>query len=644
MGMAHRPAGAAIDRPQSDGAVGRRARAERLVGVSEPDPQFEALLEHLKATRGFDFTGYKRSSLMRRVDRRLAALGIDNYGDYLDHLELHAEEFTALFNTILINVTGFFRDAAAWEFLSKEVLPGLLAAKSPTAPLRLWSAGCASGEEAYTLAIALAELMGPGEFRDRVKIYATDVDEEALSYARHGSYSEREVAGVPRELLDRYFERNGGRHAFRKDLRRSVIFGRNDLVQDAPISRIDLLVCRNTLMYFTAETQARILTKFHFALAEDGVLFLGKAEMLLSHGALFLPIELKRRTFRKSPRPGGPNGTLFSTLPAAPPRGEPTGTQALRAEALLAAPLAQVVLDADGMVVLVNRQAEVLFGVSSRDVGRPFRDLELSYRPLELRRHIEQAHAERRTVRIGDVGYTQGSEVLNLEVQISPLVGPGSAPLGVSIAFHDRTEFQRLTDELSQANRQLETAYEELQSTNEELETTNEELQSTVEELETTNEELQSTNEELETMNEELQSTNHELQAINDELQERTGELNQANDFLASILASLRAGVVVLSPDLRVEAWNSTAQELWGLRPEEAVGEHFLNLDIGLPTEQLHPVIRQALAGDEAGRELSVRAVNRRGRAIQVRVLGSALRGEGDEIVGVMLTMEDTEP
>ena len=213
----------------------------------------------------------------------------------------------------------------------------------------------------------------------------------------------------------------------------------------------------------------------------------------------------------------------------------------------MAAPLAQVVLSSDGLVGLVNRQAEVLFGVSSRDVGRPFRDLELSYRPLELRRHIEQAQAERRTVRISDVGYTQGSELLSLEVQIGPLVGAGSTLLGVSIAFHDRTEFQRLTDELSQANRQLETPYEELQSTNEELGTTNEELQ----------------------------STNDELQTINDELQERTSELNHANDFLASILASLRAGVVVLGPDLHVQAWNSTARELWGLRPEEAVGEHF---------------------------------------------------------------------
>src|SRR5687767_13705810 len=226
-------------------------------------------------------------------------IGIGSYSDYLDYLELHADEFTALFNTILINVTGFFRDPEAWGFLRTEVLPPLVAAKGSTETLRVWSAGCASGEEAYTLAILLAELLGPAEVRDRVKIYATDDDEEALTHARHGSYSEREIRGVPTDLLDRYFDLTGGRYVFRKDLRRSVIFGRNDLVQDAPISRIDLLVCRNTLMYLNAETQSRILSRFHFALGDGGILFLGKAEMLLSHGSLFLPIDLKRRVFYK---------------------------------------------------------------------------------------------------------------------------------------------------------------------------------------------------------------------------------------------------------------------------------------------------------------------------------------------------------
>jgi two-component system CheB/CheR fusion protein len=611
--------------------------------VTEPDSAFESLLEHLKVSRGFDFTGYKRASLTRRVDRRMAQVGIDDYADYLDHLELHGDEFTALFNTILINVTGFFRDPEAWEFLRGEVLPALLEARNPARPLRVWSAGCASGEEAYTLAMVLAETLGPAEFRERVKIYATDVDEDALTHARHGSYSEREVHGIPSELLDRYFDLVGGRYVFRKDLRRSVIFGRNDLVQDAPISRIDLLVCRNTLMYFTAEAQARILARFRFALAPTGVLFLGKAEMLFSHSALFTPVDLKRRVFHRTGRPGPPDGGTFGDMALPAPRSEPPGLDELRDEALLAAPFAQVVVTADGLVALVNRQAEQLFGMSARDVGRPFRDLEVSYRPVELRRHIEQAQAERRAVRIEDVPYSRGGELVALEIQVSPLVGAAKEILGATVAFVEVTEFRRLKDELEQTTRQLETAYEELQSTNEELETTNEELQSTVEELETTNEELQSTNEELETMNEELHSTNDELQAINDELQDRSGELDRANGFLEAILVSLQAGVIVLDPQLQVLVWNRHAHELWGLRQDEAVGQHFFTIDIGLPTDQLRPLIRSTLADEDGPRETTVAAVNRRGRSIGVRVLSSPLRVSTDDPSGVILTMEEVD-
>src|SRR5947208_564035 len=270
--------------------------------VTVPDPQFELLLAHLKEARGFDFTGYKRSSLGRRVNRRMSQVGVSGYGDYLDYLEVHPEEFTALFNTVLINVTSFFRDPDAWNYLGDEVLPQLLAAKEVNSPIRVWSAGCASGEEAYSLAMLFAEILGPDEFRDRVKVYATDVDEEQLAEARQATYPEESLSALSPERKERFFEHFAGRYVFRKDLRRTVIFGRNDLVQDSPISRVDLLLCRNTLMYFNAETQARILSRFHFALAGGGVLFLGKAEMLLSHSNLFLPIDLKRRIFRKVPQ------------------------------------------------------------------------------------------------------------------------------------------------------------------------------------------------------------------------------------------------------------------------------------------------------------------------------------------------------
>ena len=625
-----------VTSPRLSGAVAERD----AVHVPEPDLAFETLLVHLRDTRGFDFTGYKRSSLLRRVDRRMAQVGCSEYADYLDYLELHSEEFTALFNTILINVTCFFRDPEAWEFLRTQVLPGLLAGKGAHEPIRVWSAGCASGQEAYTLAMLLAELMGPDEFRRRVKIYATDVDEEGLVQARHAIYDEREVRGIPAALLERYFERQGQTHTFRKDLRRSVIFGRNDLVQDAPISRVDLLVCRNTLMYLTAETQARILSRFHFALTASGALFVGKAEMLLSHGGMFTPIDLKHRVFRKVPRQVAQGATILADPIPLPGNGNRSTLDRIRDEAMLAGPVAQLVITADGLVALVNHQAEMLLGVSTRDRGRPFRDLDASYRPLELRRFIEQAQVERRTVRVGDTVFHRGGEQLTLEVQISPLVDRDSGVLGITVSFHDVTEPRRLQAELEATHRRLETAYEELQSTNEELETTNEELQSTVEELETTNEELQSTNEELETMNEELQSTNDELQAINDELQDRTGQLDESNAFLEAILSGLRAGVVVLAPDMSVRMWNQEAHELWGLRPEETIGRHFLTLDFGLPLEQLAPMIRRALGGEPGPQELALPAVNRRGRQIDVRVLGSPLTDHADRPAGVILMME----
>jgi two-component system CheB/CheR fusion protein len=299
---------------------------------------------------------------------------------------------------------------------------------------------------------------------------------------------------------------------------------------------------------------------------------------------------------------------------------------------------------------MINHRAEVMFGASARDVGRPFRDLDLSYRPVELRQVIEQAQLDRRPMRIGGVRAVNGVEQgMHLDIEITPLVAADSRLLGVSVVFDDVSKAHRLQEELEQANRQLETAYEELQSANEELETTNEELQSTVEELETTNEELQSTNEELETMNEELRSTNDELQMRNEQLHARSGELDTANEFLETILTSLRAAVVVLGSDLTVHVWNRQAQELWGLRREETVGEHFLNLDIGLPLDQLRPMIRRTLAGEIGPQEIAVPAVNRRGRTISVRIFGIPLRnvgraGTSDDPGGIILLMDHDEP
>jgi len=609
------------------------------------DPAFEDLLRVLFQSHHFDFSGYKRSTLVRRVRRRMDLLGITDFADYADYLEVHADEFSLLFNTILINVTTFFRDPPAWEYLEKEVIPRILAGKQGGEPVRVWSAGCASGEEAYSLAIVLCEALGADAFRDRVKIYATDVDDDALERARHGTYTPKETAGVPQELRERYFEQRNARWLFRNDLRRSVIFGRHDLFQDAPISRLDLLVSRNTLMYLTVESQARILARLHYALNDNGFLFLGKAEMLLAHTGLFTPLEMKHRIFTKIPKISARERLLV--LAQAGSRDAATHLDhltRLRETAADSAPVAQVIVDVDGSVVGVNEPARRMFGLGVRDVGRRLQDLELSYRPVELRPRIAQAHQEGHPVLMRSVERLLSSgEVQYLDVHVTTLVDDGDV-LGTSIAFADVTPHHRLQNEVAHAKQELETAYEELQSTNEELETTNEELQSTVEELETTNEELQSANEELETMNEELQSTNNELQSINTELRDRTDELDTMNVFMDSVLASVHLGVVVLDADTRVRIWNGRSEDLWGLRSQEVIGEHFLTLDVGLPVERLASSIRDCIAGSESYGNEIVEAVNRRGRHITCRVTCSALMGLGRGRHGAILLMEEIHP
>ena len=601
----------------------------------EEERIFEALLDYLRQSRGFDFTGYKRSTLRRRVTKQMQARGINNFDDYLDYLEVHPKEFEVLFNTILINVTSFKRDAEAWDYLEQYVIPSVLNNKASHEPIRVWSAGCASGEEAYTLAMLLAECLGTDPFCQRVKIYATDVDEDALSQARQATYEAKALNNLPQSLIDKYFEPSGDRYTFRPDLRRAIIFSRHDLVQDAPISRLDLLTCRNTLMYFNAETQARVLARFHFALNPTGVMFLGKAEMLLTHVNLFMPLNLQHRMFTRLSKIN-----LRDRLLVLAQTGDEEASDRLvnhgwlREAAFDAGPVAQIVVGHSSNLVLANQQARSLFKINPQDLGRPLQDLEIAYRPLELRSRIEQVYEERRAIIVNHVvRHLPNHETQYLDVHITPLYENESDCLGVSISFMNVTPYHFLQEELQRSNQDLETANEELQSANEELEITNEELQST-------NEELQTTNEELGTMNEELQSTNGELKTINDELRSRTIDLNQANALLSSILSSLQAGVIVVDRQFQILSWNNQAEDLWGLRADEVQQQSLLNLDIGLPVDRLCLPIRNCLTGKSDRLELTLEATNRRGQPIQCRISLTLLIGPEQERQGVILLME----
>jgi two-component system CheB/CheR fusion protein len=430
------------------------------------DTEWAGLLEYLLTSRGFDFHGYKPASLARRIRKRMEAVDLKSFEAYQSYLQAHPDEFATLFNTILINVTGFFRDPAAWDSVRANAIPEILAGKSPGEPIRAWSAGCATGEEAYTIAMILAEELGVDEFRVRAKIYATDVDEDALNTARHAAYNDRQVEGVPPELLSKYFERVDSLYFFRKDLRRQVIFGRHDLINDAPISRVDLLTCRNTLMYLNSETQVKVLARLHFSLYDRGFLLLGRAETLMAHGHDFLAVDLKRRLSRKGSRRSLRDQPHIRDDRAPPSEAAPDVR--IQGAALEASPFAQLVVHAAGQVALANERARELFGLRKGDIGRPLRDLQLSYRPVELRSLIERAEAERRPVGVKEIEWRSHlGESRWLDLHVAPLVDSVGAMLGTVLTFVDSTAYRQLQRKLEQSHRELETAYEELQSTNE---------------------------------------------------------------------------------------------------------------------------------------------------------------------------------
>lgn len=552
--------------------------------------EFEKLLEYIKRNRGFDFTGYKRSSIMRRVDKRMALVGNDNYSDYIDYLDVHPDEFRHLFNTILINVTTFLRDITAWDYLSENIIPGIISNKKPDEGIRIWSAGCASGEEAYSIAMAMANALGIENYKTRVKIYATDVDEEALSLARRANYSSHDVSCVPPDYLKKYFERQGTRYQFNNDLHRSIVFSRHNLMKDAPLSRIDLLICRNTLMYFTAEVQAEIVQHLHLALADKGYLFLGKAEMLFPYTNLFFPFNLSRRIFTKVTK--GNNLDCLASMAHIEDDhviSEFIDNTQIYESLFNFGQTPQIVVDKNEVVVLVNNRAKLLFQIAQRDIGLPLRDLEISYHPADLRSCIERVYQERKPILLKNIPTARNisSNLTHYDIQIVPLINQDGNILGATVYFIDVTQNRHLQDELL-------SAYEE-------------------------------------------------LQIINNELHRISSELDQRNASIISILSSLQSGVVVVNREMIIQIWNSKAEDLWGLRTGEVQDECFLNLNIGLPVDELIQPIQSCISGEENLQTIFIKAVTWRGKSILCKVTCGPLAGMQGDIEGVIMLMDEYE-
>jgi len=607
------------------------------------DAAFQDLIRYIQESRGVDFRGYKHSSLCRRISLRMEHLHIDGFAGYHAFLEAHPQEFNDLLDTVLINVTSFFRDPDAWDALKTSVLPQLLSPERSRDHLRIWCAGCASGEEPYSIAMLLHEALGATEFNLRVKIYATDLDEAALSAARHASYLPREVECVPPPFLEKYFERTSTHYVVARDLRKAVIFGRHNIVHDAPISRIDLLVCRNLLIYLETETQNQMLLRLHYALLDDGVLFLGKAETQLVRSRLFEAINMKQRLFRKLPQEWRRTGTGGMLLNSDPQRGSGAAMQARLLSTIVdTSATAYLAIDTNDTLVFASAGARRMLEVGESDLGRPFQDLSISYRPIELRSQIDQARKQARPLRIEHQEYHRPpAEPIRLTIEITPLFGRDGKPFALLLSFTDTTRMYNLQQELAAAHEGLETMVEELQSANEELETTNEELQSANAELETINEELQSTNAELETTNEELRSANEQLEVANEGLRRHSDEYGTFRAYSEAILRSIESGLVVVDRQLHVRVWNRWSEKTWGLREDEVLGHPYLELEIGVPVRALDRLLEQAVQESASG-EITLEGLDRRGRSLTCRVRVSPLMYEDRSSHGAVLLMEES--
>ncbi|MBV9323525.1 MAG: PAS domain S-box protein [Chloroflexi bacterium] len=567
--------------------------------AAEPDDdrRLRAVLEQLRTRSGIDFSSYKEPTIRRRLQRRMLDTHNDKLEDYVRYLRRHPEEYDRLANSFLIKVTDFFRDEDLFNHLRDQLMPTLIEeARAHGNELRLWSAGCATGEEAYSLAILVSELLGDELERWTVRIFATDLDGEAVAFARRGIYPGSALKNLPADVRDRHLSRLESAWEVRKQLRAMVIFGQHDLGQRAPFPRIDLVLCRNVLIYFTPELQRRSLQLFAFALREGGYLVLGKAESTSPLPENFTMVQPRLKIFRRHgervlippSRTGDAAPTPVTGASAGRPilagierelarahtrqMNPPTGSE--RAEkVLLELPIGVVVVDRNYDIQSINATARRLLGVHNPALGEDL--IHLAYRPLAsaLQDTIDASkNGDRRPVVHGLTSFPDDpGNPRFFEMSAFVILGQserGDLPDLTVVLIDDVTEretrlreldaaransesgarrLQELLDEstrsvreLLAANQDLATANAGLRSANEELLVGNEEAEAAMEEIETLNEEQQATNEELETLNEELQATVEELNATNEDLQARTVDLKVQAAAQQELMASLR--------------------------------------------------------------------------------------------------------
>ena len=579
----------------------------------------------LRARTGHEFRDYKEATMLRRINRRMQVLRIDDPADYIAVLQNEPTEVGRLLRELLISVTAFFRDEAAFEVLGRAVIADMVA-KMEGGTLRLWVPGCATGEEAYTLAMLVDEQAEVARKRPKLQLFATDIDERALETARRGCYSAAAVAKVPERLRSRYFRPEGSEYRVVDELREMCIFSTQNIITDPPFGRLDLICCRNLLIYLKPELQERLIPIFHYALRPRGVLMLGSSENVTRHNKLFATVDSKWRIFRRRE-----TETPRSAYPLAPgrpdpERKEPGGETVEPQPKGVVARAERLLLDSVGPAyAVINGDREVIYTGGGIDRfltvprGALTRDLLSMARPdvrLDIRALVHRAVSEDGGRASATVVLEEGERHVRIRIDCAPL-GGATEESAMVISFTDCGELEARPaaggkgsdPNLAALERELAATREYLQTTTEELESSNEELKSANEELMSMNEELQSANEELETSKEELQSVNEELETVNAELSAKVEEIAQSNSDLQNLLESTAIATLFLDRSLRVRRFTPAAKELF----------HLIDTDVGRTITDITSRI------DHPGMEDLVNEVLTSQRAIEQRV---ALKGQ----------------
>jgi len=565
-----------------------------------------------------DFSHYKHNTIRRRIERRMAVHQLERLEDYVRYLQQFPSEVELLFHDLLIGVTNFFRDPEAFEALRQKVIPRLFEGRRPELPIRVWVPGCSTGEEAYSIAILLVEYM-VNELKQsyKVQMFATDIDSHAIEFARTAIYPASIVVDVPPERLNRFFIKEGNTYRVSKQIREIVVFAVQDLIKDPPFSKLDLISCRNVLIYLSTGLQKKILQFFHYVLNPEGFLILGSSESIGEFTELFSLLDKKWKIFQRKGLP------LQSTLdfPSLQPFGESLERQidpeSKSREVSLRELTEKTLLDHyTPACVVINENYDIVYfhGRVGKYLELPSGEPTLNILRMaredlrrELRTSIHEAVKQRATIIREDLQLRDNNAFRTVRLSIKPLpdlksrqklmlvvfeeVSPASP--STSVQVHEEPANQT-NPRIAELEHELRSVKESLQTTIEELETSNEELRSTNEELQSTNEELQSTNEELETSKEELQSINEELVTVNAELQKKLEELSQANNDLNNLLSSTEIGTIFLDSNHCIKRFTPSIAKLINLIPTD-IGRPLSHISVNILGENIVEEVKEVL-------------------------------------------------